>query len=1115
MPRLAMNHQGRVLMKFSPLLFLIIGMFLTLGFSAFQAHAAQYESHQRSSATEIHHYYLTDEIENSRRAFHLFYAKGSGLQDLVERISFPIEESKVSEVWLQNAINKYHLQPQSASQHSLSQQEFYPFSQLQYFPLTPSSTPAPPSSQNPPSPSNSLDIQPTSSSLWEAQNEWNTEWEREYGRWVNLTLHPNFMVDIKLPTDCADVAYTLRWVFAYIHKLPMASRLSGSNQLFTNETMKPEWLQLPTDSDWKKDRRFRAALEFLLRNTYTHSLMKDSYPVPLNPKAFTPGIHHLELRPSSGHTMIVNKVNDPGNLPITLLFSTMPIRIRELIPTFYQAQDAPKLYKGGFYKIRWPKKTEKGWQILTAKAHPDYSEEQFHLDSNDDDEEGDDDGDELPHFIKAFKRLNPQFSFETILSKSFEELQARLKDRIQIVEEGYAFCQINDCSPGSAGDEDWSTPSRDNRLKDLHNSMNLAVRFLDQYDPEAVQRWKKILSEQTQEKSFTIGAKNYSLHQIIIALIYQLTQTDPRLSPNQRWGLSPYEGYGPTLIKTLEKSIVDRKDKVQRAEVCRQKQCKENSDNFKKLSTLILDHQLLQLWAGAQILCHISEANDCATLHHLLRSQFLEQKSYNDWYSQMPLWISNPNAPLTHRWGQQGSAFSFTLPTHQKNAAFFSQDAQWFTANKSLVKTADLSKVSFSTPEIMGQLHYASGMYFTYERQESQLHLRFYSTPQTLLSEITLNALATDPLRLWWSSPSKETLAVFSGAHFYEIDAKNGTILQSFPFHQFHQLPLDPRITIIETDQGLKMSDAQSDASQFIRFPFSIDKLSNIYIVQRTHGGWLLRTANKLYYIEKDSSILIDWDLTYSSYVFMNPSATTVLRADSEEKIKIYQRNKNSPQGSLGSSASAFTLTKIIPGIVSAATPNYFTIIQNNNEKRSAITYSLNTLAPLNLSCSLSNARSVILSDDYYYCFNATKNEFHHISGTLITVLDSNNAWALQSRSNPATTNTSDWFLTYKFIMNQVSNSFVGYTEFYALTPQSLDGPYFQANGKVSADSGFNVIDDEVVITNPQQVDIAPALLPLKLSTNLGIIKELPRVHSFLLNSVAENYPQNFVLFLP
>lgn len=1094
---------------------------LTLGVS--HASATQYESHLRASPTETRHYYLTDEIENTRRVFHLFHAKGAELQDLLERKSFSLDEQSHSEAWLQQAIKKYELKSQSAYQKSLSLQEFYPFSQLQYFShpddtkpsLRPALPQAPSSNSSPfladPSTSsmNPTPFSAESPPLWEAQNEWSTEWEMEYGRWVETTLHPNFMVDIKLPTDCADVAYLLRWVFAYIHKLPMAARLGGSGQLFTNETMKPEWLQLPTDPDWKKDLRFRAALVFLLRNTYTHTLMKDSYPVPLNPEKFTPGTHHLELHSSSGHTMIVNKVNDPNGLPITMLFSTMPIRIRELISTFYQNYETPKLYNSGFYKIRWAKKMESGWHIIPAKALPDYSEEQFRLGSDQGDE-----ANKMPHFIKVFKRLNPQFSFETILSKSYEELQARINDRIQVVEEGYAYCQVNDCSPGSTGDEDWSTPNRDKRLKGLHDSMNLAAQFLTQYEVEVAERWKKLLAEKAQEKSFTIAGKNYSLQQIVIALIYNLTQTDPRLNIDQRWGLSPSEGYGPTLIKTLEKTVSERKNLIQRAEVCRQKQCKEKSEDFRKLNTMILDDKILNLWAGAQSLCQASEPNDCVFLRNLLQSQSLDQKNYYEWYSQVPLWISNPNASLERRWGEQGKSFAFTSPTNQHNAAFSSQDNQWFTINSSLMKTSDLSKVSFSANEVMGQLHYASGMYFTYERHEAQLLLRFYSTPQTLLSEVTLRELPTAPLRLWWSSPSKETLSVFSGTHFYELDSKSGTIIKNFAFRQFHHLPMDPRITIIETEQGLMMSDAQSDASHFSAFPFPINKLLHIYEVQRTQLGWLLRSAKKLYYVEKDSQILIDWDLTYLAYTFINPEATTLLRKDSEEKIEVFQRNQNSPD----SSTSPFRLIKTIPGSLRGIVPDYFTVSRSLNRDATTTTYSMKTLEPIALSCENPKAQSAILSNDYYLCSDNKQKELHHISGRLLTTTESNVYWFRIQDIDSAINSTHDWLIASKFLssVSGPDNYILSYAEIHALTPQSLDGPYLQSiNYDGNFNSNFNLIDGEMVLVNPINIGIAPPALPLHLNTNFGLAKPLPYLDSFLLSAVAEKDLQGFVVLLP
>jgi len=1068
--------------------FFLINLFASKGVTQ-----TQYESHlKKPNSTE--HFYLTDQVENNRRVFFLFHAKNQQLQDLIQRKSFSTLDQKLSDHWLQKTLKKYQLQKQKISEKP----QFYPFSQVQYY--EPQSHHSLNSSESSSSQEQDHSHALDTAKLWEATNEWSPQWEIEYGRWVNNNLTAHFMMDINLPSDCADVAYTLRWIFAYINKLPMAVRLGGSGQLFTNETMKPEWLNLPTNTDWKKDRRFFAALQFILNNTYTHTLMDESYPLAINPEILTSGAYHLALHESTGHTMIVHKINESNNLPITLLFSTMPIKIRELYASFYQETQVPQPYKAGFYKIRWAKKTASGWQIISAKSIPGYSEEQFHLAPE-----------STPHFINVFKQLNPQFSFETMLNNGFDELQKRLQERVQIVEEGFKYCQTHDCSPGSPGDEDWSTPSRDKRLLQLHSSVNMAAFFLMQADPAAALQAKEAIAKKVKEIQLVIENKNYSFSQIITALIYKLIQTDPTLSIAQRWNVAPTEGYGPTLIKLMQSKFSERKTLVDQSEECRQKPCDEKSKAFQSFNTFWTDNTILSWWTAAQTLCHLSTENDCETLKNLLQSQSLENQTYFDLYTKSAAWNSNPNTQPQQRWGDHGTTLYFNNELPGLKAAYFTKDLQWFTMNQNLVKRANFTQIDMPKNEILGQLHFESNQYFTYQRTDSKLILRFYTVPQIFISEIILNENATAPLRLWWSSPTKKTLSVFSGTHFYELDPATNSILQELKINKFRELPLDPRITLIETDQGVLMSDAQKDASQFIPFPLPLDKIKNIYDIQKSSLGWGFRTLDQFIYVEAQSKFIIQWPCDYNYYIFVQPQGHFFIKSNSEKALVEVYKRESSPN----TSDPQLVLVKTIQALYTlGANDSYFSA----GSEKTSTTYAFDTLAPVKLPCFTENTVLFILNNDYYYCFNSKTKGLHHISGKSLLTTNNNIFWGL-SGSSLGFNSSHQWFSMYKNTSISVSpntSRTLSYSEFYSLTPESLTGPILQIMDEDYESQRFaftSSVGNPPV--DPLQAGVAPPPLSINDKTNYGLSKLLPFYHSFILNISLETYKNKQILFVP
>lgn len=370
-----------------------------------------------------------------------------------------------------------------------------------------------------------LQTEDSSAVIWEAQYSWSTDWEKKYSEWIEKEVNPSFFKKYGIATDCADVAISLRWIFARINKLPMASTLAGSMQIFTHESLLSGWAKLPTAEKWFEDKRFLTALNYVLDNTYTHSLIIDSYPIAINAEVLTPGTHHLTLHEyDSGHTTFVIDVGvDAGG--VVMMASTTPREVRELWTELYAQYDIfTNKSEGGFLKIRWPIKYSGNWQLVKDSDMPGFSLEQYD-----------------PHFSEGYDmyseavehRLGITQTPEQKFENGLKALQMRLEDRVWLVKNGFEVCQIENCDPGSANYEAWSTPQRDSRI----------VQLIERLDTLAnASETNKMSWEGFQFNTRLIfdvdNNIDASMYDIIIAFAWGKYSSDPRDKVNRRWGLN-------------------------------------------------------------------------------------------------------------------------------------------------------------------------------------------------------------------------------------------------------------------------------------------------------------------------------------------------------------------------------------------------------------------------------------------------------------------------------------------------------------------------------------------------------------------------------------------------
>lgn len=364
-------------------------------------------------------------------------------------------------------------------------------------------------------------------SIWPTKNEWTWEWEQKYSEWIKENFDATFFVKHNMKTDCADVAFALRWIFARINFLPVAQLTILSNRIFSNESVRSVWQDLPTSENWFEDQRFLAGLEFILDNTYTHSLFRDSYPIGIDRTSLMLGTHYLKLRDQGGHTLLVAEfVNDKK---IYTLSSDVPRKVRKMNRYGFWEQKQPEYNVnptqgvGGFLRMRWPKRVEGGFDLVPAEEMPFYSLEQY----ADDFMTGNNDfADEV---FKRFGNANtPLDRYNLAVTRLFTSLEAR----VQIVEDGFEFCAKYNCSEGSPNYENHSTPSRD---KAIFETISFIKDLMStSQDPEMAEDWQSQLGK----FAAVVETRALTLSELVGIWENGSYSSDPNSPILDRWGIT-------------------------------------------------------------------------------------------------------------------------------------------------------------------------------------------------------------------------------------------------------------------------------------------------------------------------------------------------------------------------------------------------------------------------------------------------------------------------------------------------------------------------------------------------------------------------------------------------
>lgn len=307
--------------------------------------------------------------------------------------------------------------------------------------------------------------------IWEVDDRrWTVEEERKFEKWVEETITEDFFISHKIPTDCADAVYAIRWIYARIARLPAAATTRDGKWIGHWST---DWKHLPTHPEWHQDRRFRAALFYLFPRTWTGTLPFDTYPVRISTDSVTPGTLFLE---TESHTGIISRVSLDGSHahPLQTWESALPVKVQKLSMKYFFSERPDFRAGSGIIKFRWPVFENGTWKYLPVREHPFYSEEQY-----------------APAFRQGYadfsvavaKRIDPNhYDPEETMVRALGSLTRILRERVPIVLKGYQQCRNGGCPEASEGWELHNTSGRDGMILSLidHISHLIGSNHLDQ-----------------------------------------------------------------------------------------------------------------------------------------------------------------------------------------------------------------------------------------------------------------------------------------------------------------------------------------------------------------------------------------------------------------------------------------------------------------------------------------------------------------------------------------------------------------------------------------------------------------------------------------------------------
>jgi hypothetical protein len=364
-------------------------------------------------------------------------------------------------------------------------------------------------------------VKESSSQVWQVgDRRWTIEEEQNYGQWVEGNIKEDFFIRYKIPIDCADVPYAIRWIYARIAHLP-ASATTKEGQFIGHWST--DWKHLSTHSEWHKDLRFRTALLHMLSETTTRTLPLDTYPIRIAPDSVTPGTVFFITESHSG--IISHVVLDGSHAhPLQTWEATLPVRIQKMNQRNFLSPRPESTIYSGLVKFRWPVLQKGRWEYLSPMEHPFYSEEQYASDFY----EG------YADFVEAVaKRIDPTtYDPWEKVEKVMETIVRFLQERVPIVLAGYKRCRRGGCPEGSALWEIHSTTGRDGMITLLMDHLSHIIESSQLDKGKLKEKMEAIQIPISEDRSITF----YHIFQNYLWL-----SPHPEDSTEARWGLKKCE----------------------------------------------------------------------------------------------------------------------------------------------------------------------------------------------------------------------------------------------------------------------------------------------------------------------------------------------------------------------------------------------------------------------------------------------------------------------------------------------------------------------------------------------------------------------------------------------
>jgi hypothetical protein len=357
--------------------------------------------------------------------------------------------------------------------------------------------------------------------LWEVgDRRWTVEEEQQFGKWVEENITEDFFIRHGIPTDCADAVYALRWIYARIFHLP-ASATTRDGKFIGHWSR--DWRDLPTDPEWRQDRRFRAALSYLNKISWTGTLPFDTYPVGISSDSVTPGTLFFV---KESHAGIIRRISLDGSEahPLQTWESSLPVKVKKLSLRYFFSPRPEAEVRSGLVRFRWPVLENGGWKYLPLEAYPFYSEEQYASDFSKD----------YPDFVEAVrKKIDPvDYDLRYKLVKVVGTLARLLRERIPMVLTGYERCRKGGCPEGSGPWEVHNTIGHDGMIVLLMDHLSHIIES-GRLDKRRVKGMMEAIPiEISQNRSVTFDHVYHN---------YLWLSPHPEDSIEARWGLKKCE----------------------------------------------------------------------------------------------------------------------------------------------------------------------------------------------------------------------------------------------------------------------------------------------------------------------------------------------------------------------------------------------------------------------------------------------------------------------------------------------------------------------------------------------------------------------------------------------